>query len=183
MTLAADIVIRHAQAKDAPALAESAAALFEQTYAGKMPARDLQDYIAQDFTPGQQLAELSDPAIITLLAEYNGALLGYAQVRRKAAPVAIDTSPGVELWRIYLDRSSHGRGIGKRLLAAVAQATRSMSSEHLWLGVWEQNPRAIAFYEKHGFRIVGSQAFEIGNETHNDLVMVGTVEGFGPAEE
>ena len=53
-----------------------------------------------------------------------------------------------------------------------------MSSNQIWLGVWEKNLHAISFYEKHGFIVVGSQEFFIGAEVHNDIVMLGSVNAF-----
>ena len=84
----------------------------------------------------------------------------------------------VELWRIYVDHSIHGFGIGRLLLSKVSKAASAMSSNQIWLGVWEKNLHAISFYEKHGFIVVGSQEFFIGAEVHNDIVMLGSVNAF-----
>jgi ribosomal protein S18 acetylase RimI-like enzyme len=54
---------------------------------------------------------------------------------------------------------------------ACLQQARAWESELVWLGVWEVNARAIAFYQKHGFRSVGSQTFLLGRDVQNDLVM------------
>ena len=71
--------------------------------------------------------------------------------------------------------SRQGQGIGRRLLSAVKDVALSLPSEMIWLGVWEENHNAIAFYRRHGFEVVGSQPFHLGNEIHNDLVLVGSV--------
>jgi len=55
-------------------------------------------------------------------------------------------------------------GIGNLLLIKVAEVVRALSSENIWLGVWDQNRQAISFYEKHGFSVVGSQQFKVGND-------------------
>jgi len=178
MSIPADIVIRTSDPNDAFSLSEVAAKLFYQTYVGEMPLKDLESYVAEDFGYDQQLAELEDTNVITLLAEYAGELGGYAQVRKKPIPVENDTCATIELWRIYLDKSSHGLGIGRLLLSKAMEAARTMSSDQIWLGVWEKNHRAISFYEKHGFKVVGSQEFSIGTEIHNDIVMLGSVNAF-----
>jgi len=176
--MATEIATRTGEPKDAQELSDIAARLFHQTYDGKMPSPDLESYVAEDFTLEVQLSELQDPDVTTLLAESDGELVGYAQIRRKTVPVAIESNVPIELWRIYLDKSSQGLGIGKLLLSAAGNAASEMGSQHIWLGVWERNIQAISFYERHGFSVVGSQEFNIGTETHNDLVMVGPVDAF-----
>ena len=175
MSLPADTIIRAAEPDDARALSAIAARLFIQTYESEVPRQVLEAYVAEDFNPELQRAELRDPGVVTLLAEQHGAIAGYAQVRRQSAPLDLEYELSIELWRIYLDRSCHGRGIGKRLLAAAGKAARSMSGEKVWLGVWERNTRAIAFYEKHGFSVAGYKEFNIGTEIHRDLVMAASV--------
>jgi len=176
--MAKEIVARTGEPNDAQELSDIAARLFHQTYYGKMPSPDLESYIAEEFTLEAQLSELEDPDVTTLLAESDGELVGYVQIRRKSVPVAIESNVPIELWRIYLDKSSQGLGIGKLLLSAAGHAASEMGSQHIWLGVWERNIQAISFYERRGFNVVGSQEFNIGTETHNDLVMVGSVDAF-----
>jgi GNAT superfamily N-acetyltransferase len=76
-----------------------------------------------------------------------------------------------EVQRIYADRAWHGRGVGSALLKACVEQSRAWACDVLWLGVWEQNPRGIAFYEKWGFRRVGAQRFLVGTDSQRDHVM------------
>jgi len=178
MNSTAEIVIKNGRANDALDLSKVAARLFRQTYEGKMPSKDLDSYIAADFNHDQQLAELQNTSVTTLLTEISGVVVGYAQVRKKPIPVDIKSNVTTELWRIYLDKNCHGLGIGKLLLSKVKEVSLSISGDQIWLGVWEQNLQAISFYEKHGFQVVGSQEFNIGTELHNDLVMIGSASAF-----
>jgi len=152
--------------------------MFFETYADAMPSKDLESYVAEDFSRGRQLAALEDADVTTLLAERSGELVGYAQIRRKPIPVETETSAAVELWRIYVDKSCHGLGIGRLLLAKAMEVSRKMSSDQIWLGVWEKNLRAISFYQRHDFKIVGSQEFRIGAEVHRDIIMSGPATAF-----
>jgi len=178
VNLPTDIVIRTGETRDAPGLSEVAAKLFFETYIGDMPAKTLESYVAEEFNHDQQLAELKDADVTTLLVEHSGELVGYSQIRRNPIPVKIALSVEIELWRIYLDKSCHGSGIGKLLLSKALEITRKMPSDHIWLGVWEKNHRALSFYEKHHFKVVGSQEFCIGTEVHNDIVMLGSANAF-----
>ncbi|MBK7331222.1 MAG: GNAT family N-acetyltransferase [Betaproteobacteria bacterium] len=85
----------------------------------------------------------------------------------------------IELQRFCVDRPAHGTGVAQTLMAAARRAAREFGGEHLWLGVWERNPRAIAFYAKAGFRDVGSTVFQVGPDRQTDRVLVAplTVEG------
>lgn len=168
---APDPVIRRAGPGDAAVLAQIGARLFEQTYGDSIPADEMAEHIAKDFGPGVQSAELADPSTVSYLVEAGGEVLGFAQIRRRALPVAADEEADVELWRIYLDRRLHGTGMGRRLLAELGRTARELGSRGVWLAVWKQNARALAFYEKQGFRPVGRQDFHVGGEVHCDLVL------------
>ena len=172
------VVIRRASVDDASTLARVGAELFEQTYTDSIPADELATHLAQDFGEAQQLAEIRDPSVSSFLVEMDGDTLGFAQLRR--APLAVGDGPDaeVELWRIYLDRSLHGRGVARRLLAELGQEARSFGATGIWLAVWEKNERAIAFYRKHGFESAGRQDFHVGGEVHCDLVLRGPADAF-----
>jgi GNAT superfamily N-acetyltransferase len=78
----------------------------------------------------------------------------------------------VELWRFYVDQPFHGRGVAARLMEGAKQRARRRGAISLWLGVWERNHRAKAFYAKHGFRKVGSHVFVVGADPQTDDVML-----------
>lgn len=165
------VIVRKASPEDASRLAVLGAALFRQTYEKELSSRDIVEHVALDFNEKAQLAELEDPDIETLLVEDHSGLAGFAQVRRRIVPID-GIGANVELWRIYVDRRLHGRGAGQQLLVEAGRISRAMSAQGIWLAVWEQNPRAIAFYRKSGFRPVGEQSFKVGGQIHRDLVMV-----------
>jgi ribosomal protein S18 acetylase RimI-like enzyme len=172
------IIISIGNEGDALRLSKLAANLFHQAYVGSMSSDILESYIVGDFSMTRQQAELSDPNITTLLVEIEDVLVGYAQLRLKPIPVAIDFDISTELWRIYVDRSCHGLGIGRQLLSRLGKIAREMLHDQIWLGVWEQNPKAISFYKKLGFKEIGNQEFHIGTEIHNDLVFIGSTSAF-----
>ncbi len=165
------VVIRRAEVADASVLARVGAALFAQAYDGSIPPGEMALHLAEDFGDGQQLGELSDPDVVSWLVEEDGEPLGFAQIRARPLPVPTHQPADVELWRIYLDRRLHGRGVGRELLSRIGGAAREMRASGVWLAVWEENARAIAFYSKHGFTPVGRQEFRVGHEVHTDLVL------------
>lgn len=173
--------IRRGAPADAAALSRFAARTFAETFGPDNDADDLRAHLESSYDPALQHAELSDPQVTTLLAcmqEHDGErLVAYAQLRRGSPPPPCVTRPDpVELRRFYVDREWHGRGIAQALMAAVQAAAREMGGRTLWLGVWERNPRAIAFYSRAGFVDVGSTGFMLGSDRQTDRVMVAAIE-------
>jgi ribosomal protein S18 acetylase RimI-like enzyme len=136
-------------------------------------------HLALAYGEEQQGRELRDPSVISLICEIGGEPAGYAMVRRHPAPPCVSGVEPVELWRFYVDSPYHGRGVAQRLMRAVGDAARELGGEELWLGVWEHNPRAIAFYRKCGFRDVGAQEFWVGSDRQIDRVMQRPLDGGG----
>jgi len=166
------LVIRHASVADAAALAQLAAQTFAETFAADNRPEDIEAHLRSAYGLAQQTAEIQDPEVTTLLAVHEGALVGFAQLRRKAAPACVDVEHPVELHRFYVLRSQHGTGLGARLMQAARTAAQELGGHHIWLGVWERNARALAFYRKAGFVEVGSHVFMVGSDPQTDLVLV-----------
>lgn len=176
-------VIRLAVPADAAALAALAERTFRDTYAADNTPADMAAYVAQAYSPAHQARELADPAITTLVAAGpTGEFMAYAQVRRGAAPASVTGPAPVELWRFYVDRVHHGQGLAHQLMAAVLETAARRGAATLWLGVWERNARALAFYRKHGFVEVGAHTFVLGADQQADRLMARPlVDGRPPA--
>jgi ribosomal protein S18 acetylase RimI-like enzyme len=164
--------VRLATRRDASMLATLAAGLFEQTFGPLNDPDDMRMYVAEAFSPAVQGDELADPERVVWIAEdHEGTPVGYAMLRRGGTAPGVDTSRSAEIQRIYADRAWHGRGVGETLMRACIDQAREWQCDVIWLGVWERNPRAIAFYEKTGFQRVGRQTFVLGRDVQFDLVM------------
>jgi ribosomal protein S18 acetylase RimI-like enzyme len=165
--------IRHATAEDAAALAEFGARTFSETFAAENTAEDMRLHLACAWSPALQLAEIEDPTLDTLLAfSREGVLAAFAQLRADYAPSAVPTERAFEIKRFYVDRPWHGSGLARELMSAVEVQARRRGARELWLGVWERNPRAQAFYRKCGFEKVGTQIFVVGTDPQTDHVML-----------
>ena len=166
------VVIRTGKASDAAALAELAARTFRETFAADNRPEDLAIYMARSYGVAQQTRELLDPAVATLLAEVDGTLAGYAQLREGTAPACVSGEAPIELWRLYVAHAWHGRGVAQTLMRAIETEAHRRGGRTLWLGVWERNERAKAFYEKTGFTDVGSHIFMVGTDAQTDRILV-----------
>jgi ribosomal protein S18 acetylase RimI-like enzyme len=168
------VLIRSARPDDVEALAALAARTFRDAFGSQNDPTDLALHVARHYSPDRMAAEIADPATTTLLAVVDDQLAGYAQLFDRPAPVAPPvgvTGPGRMLHRFYFDQAWVGRGLAQPLMAAVKADAIGRGAAFLWLTVWERNPRAIAFYRKSGFRVVGSTTFEVGNDRQQDWVM------------
>jgi ribosomal protein S18 acetylase RimI-like enzyme len=164
--------IRTARPEDARDLADLMERTFRDAFGAVNRPEHLATHVARSYGPVHQQRELADPAITTLLAEVEGELAGYAQIRQGETPAEITGAAPIQLWRFYVDQRWHGRGVAQTLMAAVQRAARQLGAETLWLGVWEENPRGIAFYRKCGFGVVGTFLFHVGDDPQRDLIMV-----------
>ena len=174
--------IRALAPDDAPALAAFAARLFRETYAPTHPATDIEAYVAHSFGADVQRAELGEPGAVTLALVPDGAmgrltadsLLAYAQLRTGTTAPGVDARPTMEIARFYVDRRWHGRGLAPALMRAALGVAHAQEARVTWLGVWSENARAIAFYRRMGFAIVGTQTFRFGSIVDTDHVMART---------
>jgi len=166
------MTIRRGTAADAAVLAALARDTFFDTFAATNDAGDMALHLAHAYGVPQQTAELTDPAVITLLVEEGAQAVAFAQVRTSPVPKCVDGARPVELWRFYVTREWHGRGIAQALMARVVAEAAATGAQTLWLGVWERNPRAQAFYGKCGFADVGEHVFLFGTDPQTDRVMV-----------
>ena len=177
-----NITIRPAASADATALAELAARTFRETFAADNRPEDIALHVAEAYGPLQQGRELADPNITTLLVESEGDLAGYAQLRRGPAPACADGDAPIEVWRFYIAHAWHGRGLAQRLMQRVESDAARLGARTLWLGVWERNERAKAYYRKSGFVDVGSHIFMVGSDPQTDRIMVRQVAPSAPAD-
>lgn len=167
--------IRLAAVADAAALAELGRRTFSDAFAADNTPEDLAVFLDLTYSPQIQRDELQDPALTCLLAEQDGALVAYALLRTgKTSPYVIDPA-AIELQRFYVDQPAHGTGLAHRLMQECVDHAAGLGASTVFLGVFERNVRAIRFYRKHGFEVVGSQVFRVGTDDQRDFVMARSV--------
>lgn len=163
--------LRVATPDDAERVCVLGARLFEQTFGPDNTASDMADYLAHAFVPAKWRIEIEDPNRLIWIAEEDGVDFGYVSLVRDTRVEGVTGARTTEVERIYVDRSLHGGGLGRRLMQTCVEQAVAWNSDELWLAVWQRNARAIAFYEKNGFRIVGQTTFQLGSDLQHDFVM------------
>lgn len=165
------LTIRRGVPRDAAALAGLAERTFRNTFEAENSAADMAAHCATAYSPAIQGAQITDPTMDTLVVvDSADQLIAYAQLRPGAPPAVAGAAP-LEVWRFYVDAAHHGRGVAQMLMAAVIDAARERGVKTLWLGVWERNIRAQAFYRKAGFVDVGAHEFRLGTDVQTDRLM------------
>jgi ribosomal protein S18 acetylase RimI-like enzyme len=164
--------LRDARPEDAALLAEFGARTFYETFAAENSDDDMHAHLASSFTPARQLCEIEDPERDTLILAIGVQWVGFAQLRIGHVSEGVPKDDSIELWRFYIDRPWHGCGMAALLMDGAKQRARRRGATSIWLGVWEKNARAQAFYRKHGFGRVGKQTFVVGSDPQTDDVML-----------
>lgn len=165
------LLIRRATPADNTLLAEIGAETFHETYVTQNTPEDMAAYLAASFSPEKQARELAYPAHRFLIAEIDKAAVGYACLKLVAAPSAVVARKPMEVARLYARKTSIGKGIGAQLMNACIAEARQAGCDVIWLGVWERNTAAIAFYRKAGFVEIGEQVFQLGEDRQRDFLM------------
>lgn len=163
--------IRAATERDAGPLAELAERTFRDAFAAANSAEDMDKHCRRSYGEAIQASEIRDPGRTTLLAFIGGRLVGYGQLRWGDPPPCVVAVRPAEIQRLYVERGHHGSGVAQALMAAMLERAIAGGADVAWLGVWERNPRAIAFYAKNGLSVVGEHAFILGGDSQRDLVL------------
>jgi diamine N-acetyltransferase len=163
--------IRYASPHDAALLAELGRQTFYDTFAAQNTAENMTAYLASAFGLDKQAAELADPLALFLIAEIDGDTAGYVKLHVGDVPPEVTGPNPIELVRIYTVKDWIGHGVGPALMQAAISEAQKRAYQTLWLGVWEHNPRAMAFYRKWGFEKIGSHVFLLGDDPQNDYLM------------
>lgn len=163
--------IRIATADDNVLLAELGARTFKDAFGKDNAQQNMDAYLSQAFNAEVQALELAEPGSVFLIAELAGKAVGYARLNESRAPSGVKGLRPIELVRIYALPEMIGHGIGSQLMQACLQAAQKRGCDTIWLGVWEHNARAIAFYRKWRFTKAGTQTFQLGDDPQTDWVM------------
>jgi ribosomal protein S18 acetylase RimI-like enzyme len=169
-------VIRRASADDAGRLAGLAAITFPLACPPGSAPEDIAAHLANSLSERNFRAYLADPAVTVLVIDADGELRGYSLLVDRPAQdpdvaAVLTILPSTELSKCYVHPDHHGLGAAAELMHASIGSAAAAGTAGIWLGVNSQNARAIRFYEKSGFRKVGTKSFQLGSTVEHDFVM------------
>ena len=175
--------IRHATPDDAATVSAISQRIFARTFGPDNNPTQLATYLTSAFSESLQLAEINDPACTYLLVDVDGTLGAFALLRYGSTNPSVHGDMPVEIQRFYVDHDFHGRGVAAYLMDACGQTAQARGGRTLWLGVWEENPRAIRFYKKHDFVEVGKTLFHMGSDVQHDRVLARSLRPATPPDD
>jgi len=167
--------LRVATTGQAAALADVMERTFRATFGESTTDDHMAEHCRSSYGEAIQRAEIGDPDITTLLVMDGASIAGFAQVRSGTRPDCVAALRSVEIHRIYVDAPWHGRGVADMLMDTALRDALKRGADGVWLGVWEDNPRAIRFYTRWGFVEVGEHVFHVGNDAQRDILMSRTL--------
>ncbi|MBP1950817.1 GNAT family N-acetyltransferase [Virgibacillus litoralis] len=165
------IVINECTLEDLKTLQEISYTTFNETFSDMNAEENMIAYLENAFNTKRLEAEISTPYSNFFLIHYNGVLAGYLKVNVNEAQTEDMGEEALEIERIYIREQFQKHGLGKHLLDKSMEIAMKNNKKKIWLGVWEKNENAIAFYNRLGFIHIGSHAFYMGDEEQIDFIM------------
>ncbi len=144
---------------------------FTETFAAVNSAENLAQYLGQSFSTDKLSEELSTTASAFYFAEDDGRVIGYLKTNVGEAQTEVKDACALEIERIYVLQQYHGKKVGQMLYEKAIEIAGQMGKTYVWLGVWEENKRALQFYKKNGFIEFDKHIFRLGDDEQTDIMM------------
>ncbi|KAF4326255.1 hypothetical protein G195_000061 [Phytophthora kernoviae 00238/432] len=169
------VEIRACSHEDLQKLQEISIETFNDTFKDQNSPDNMRAYLARAFNAKQLEAELSNSCSDIFFVYYNDELAGYLKLNRDEAQSEKMSEASLEIERIYIKKKFQKHGLGKYLLNQAIETALEHNKKNIWLGVWERNDNAIAFYNRMGFVQTGSHSFYMGDEEQIDFILAKTL--------
>lgn len=163
--------IRKVNLKEIEKLREIGKRTFADTFSSDNSQENMFEYLENGFSTEKLKAELIDANVEFYFAELYEKIIGYLKVNIGDAQTEMKDNNALEIERIYVLKEFHGKKVGQMLLDKAIELAREKNIKNVWLGVWEENTRAIRFYEKNGFVAFDKHIFKLGNDKQTDIMM------------
>lgn len=166
-----EIIIRKAGGNDIIDLIAIGKKTFTETFAESNSEYNMKKYLEENFNPEKIENELNNPDSLFYIALDENKTIGYLKLNSGSAQTEPQEDNSLEIERIYVSREYHGKKVGQLLYEKAFEVAHKLKKQSIWLGVWEENPRAIRFYEKNGFTAFDKHIFIMGNDEQTDIMM------------
>ncbi len=163
--------IRKVSLKDFEKLKEIGKLTFSETFSSENSEENMKEYMENGFSTEKLKSELTDQKAEFYFVERNRKVIGYLKINVGESQTEKKVKNALEIERIYVLKEFHGKKVGQILYDKAIEVAKEKNVEYVWLGVWEQNPRAIRFYEKNGFKAFDKHIFKLGNDEQTDIMM------------
>lgn len=159
-----------------PALQAISRDTFYEAFAALNTPTDMAKYLNDNFNPQKLTTELTNPHSHFFIAWHGTEPIGYLKLNLGPAQTDLHDDAALELERIYVKSAWHGRQVAQQLYRTAEDVARTHGKAYIWLGVWEHNARAIAFYTRLGYTAFSSHIFMLGHDPQTDILMKKTLQ-------
>ena len=166
-----NIEIIKVELKDIDNLQKIGIKTFNETFSEGNLEENMTKYLDEGFSIEKLTAELNDKNTEFYFATIDENVIGYLKLNFGQSQTELQDDKGLEIERIYVLKEVHGKSVGQLLYDKAIQIARQKRVDYVWLGVWEENQRAISFYKKNGFVEFDKHIFKLGNDEQIDIMM------------
>ena len=144
---------------------------FFETFSEGNTEENMKQYLEKGFSIEKLTSELTDKNAEFYFALIDDNIIGYLKLNFGESQTELKDNKALEIERIYVLKDFHGKSVGQILYDKAIHIARQKNADYVWLGVWEENPRAINFYKKNGFIEFDKHVFKLGNDEQTDIMM------------
>ncbi|HYF02494.1 MAG TPA: GNAT family N-acetyltransferase [Patescibacteria group bacterium] len=144
---------------------------FAETFSAGNTEENLKKYLEEGFSVEKLTAEITNPHSEFYFALLDKNVIGYLKLNFGQSQTELKDDKALEIERIYVLKEFHGKNVGQHLYEKAIEIAKQKNADYVWLGVWEENPRAINFYKKNGFVEFDKHIFKLGNDEQTDIMM------------
>jgi diamine N-acetyltransferase len=166
-----NISIKRVTLNDINQLQKISRQTFSETFSAGNTEENMKKYLEEELSVKKLTSELSDQNSKFYFATIDDQVVGYLKINSGQAQTELKDNNGLEIERIYVLKEYHGKRVGQLLYEHAIKVARQLSADFVWLGVWEENPRAINFYKKNGFVEFDKHIFKLGSDEQTDIMM------------
>ncbi|TDQ79225.1 GNAT family N-acetyltransferase [Sphingobacterium yanglingense] len=166
-----NIIIKKASLADIAQLQKIGRETFSETFSESNSAENMKKYLEEGFSISKLSEELSNEHAAFYFAMRDNQVIGYLKINLGASQTELQDSHSLEIERIYVLAAYHGHKVGQLLFEKAMDIAHEKEVDYVWLGVWEENPRAIRFYLKNGFIEFDKHIFVLGDDRQTDIMM------------
>ncbi|MFM2016166.1 MAG: hypothetical protein RIQ51_1656 [Bacteroidota bacterium] len=144
---------------------------FSETFAESNTAENMAKYLEEAYSFEKLSAELNNPNSLFYFAMLGEKVIGYLKLNMSGSQTELKDNDALEIERIYVLKDYHGKKVGQLLFDKAIAIAKQQHLAYVWLGVWEENKRALQFYTKNGFVEFDQHVFVLGDEAQTDIMM------------
>jgi diamine N-acetyltransferase len=149
---------------------------FAETFSAVNTEENMRKYLVEAYSAEKLLEELRDPHSRFYFAREGDEVVGYLKLNTAASQTELKDAQALEIERIYVLSSWQGKNVGRLLYDKAIDVAKELKADYVWLGVWEENHKAIRFYERNGFVAFDKHIFRLGDDEQTDIMMKRPVE-------